>query len=124
MSSRKARLTLYRSHSFSGILQEFRHGLWYFARKRLISISRESASFETARAKDIVPRRALKVKIALGPCRAPVFAWKQSGNQLNAFRICSEASAGVRLSLRAISGASALNAQPVPGLPANSGRKE
>ena len=115
MSSRKARLTLYRSHSF----REF-----FKSSATVFGISRESASSETERAKDIAPRRALKVKIALGPCRAPVFAWKQSGNQLNAFRICSEASAGVRLSLRAISGASALNAQPVPGLPANSGRKE
>jgi hypothetical protein len=47
----------------------------------VVKISRESTASDTARASDIAPMSALKVKIALD-LAAPVLAWQQPDDQL------------------------------------------
>src|SRR5580700_1075371 len=78
-------------------------------------ISRERSSSDTARARDIAPTSALKVRIALD--LAARFSLPGSKPRINSRSAltCAEVSARVRLSLREISGANALKAQPAPG---------
>src|SRR5580692_5283256 len=78
-------------------------------------ISRDSDSSDTARARDIAPTSALKVKIALDLAARLSLPGSNPTINSRSFLTCSEVSARVRLSLRAISGASALKAQPEPG---------
>src|SRR5260370_17427774 len=77
-------------------------------------ISCESVSSDTARARDIAPTSALKVKIALD--LAARLSLPESNPTINSrsFLTCSEVSARVRLSLPSISGDSELIAQPEP----------
>jgi hypothetical protein len=88
----------------------------FFKRSATVfKISCESASSDTARASDIAPTSALKVKIALDLASRLSLPGSNSIINSTSFLTCSEVSARVRLPLRAISGASALKAQPVPG---------
>ena len=78
----------------------------------MFCISRDSDSSDTARARDIAPTSALKVKIALDLAARLSLPGSNPTINSRSFLTCSEVSARVRLSLRAISGASALKAQP------------
>jgi hypothetical protein len=87
----------------------------FFRRSATVfSISRESPSSDTARASDIAPTSALKVRIALDLAARLSLPGNIPTINSRSFLTCSEVSARVRLSLREISGASALKAQPAP----------
>ena len=85
----------------------------FFRRSATVfEISCESISSDTARASDIAPTSALKVRIALDlAARLSLPGSNPTINSMSSLT-CSEVSARVRLSLRAISGASALKDSP------------
>src|ERR1700733_4874605 len=94
----------------------YRSQAGFFRRSATVfEISCESTSSDTARASDIAPTRALKVRIALDLAARLSLPGSKPRITSRSSLTCSEVSARVRLSLRAISGARALNAQPVPG---------
>src|SRR5580698_2146256 len=78
-------------------------------------ISRESTSSDTARARDIAPTSALKVKIALDLAARLSLPGSNAASNSRSRWTCAEVSVRVLLSPRAISGANALKAQPTPG---------
>src|ERR1700733_8781636 len=94
----------------------YRSQAGFFRRSATVfEISCESTSSDTARASDIAPTRALKVRIALDLAARLSLPGSNPAINSRSFLTCSEVSARVRLSLRAISGANALKAQPAPG---------
>ena len=84
------------------MLQKLCHGLQDFKRKLLIS---------NGVCRDIGPTSALYVKLAFDLAARLLLPGSKPAINSRSFRTCSEASVRVRLSLRAISPASALKAQ-------------